>query len=75
MAEKGIWLLNSLSVWSSRKKQKHLCSCMDMAGEKKNNKKQAFAHTCPQKKRMPPLPSEHRGWNAGKGDCGIATAT
>ena len=26
--------LNSLSVWSSRKKQKHLCSCMDMEGKK-----------------------------------------
>ena len=22
------------------------------------------------KERPPPLPSEHRGWNAGKGDCG-----
>ena len=36
-------------------------------------KKQAFVCTCP--KKMPPLPSEHRGWNAGKGNCGITIAT
>ena len=35
MAEKKVYgWLNSLSVWSSRKEQKYLCSCMDMDGEK-----------------------------------------
>ena len=35
MAEKKVYgWLNSLSVWSSRKKQKHLCSCIYEEGKK-----------------------------------------
>ena len=35
MAEKKVYgWFNSLSVWSSRKKQKHLCSCIYEEGKK-----------------------------------------
>ena len=65
MAKKKVYgWLNSLSVWSSRKKQNHLCSCM------KGKKTSICMYLPPKKKKMPPLPSEHLGWNAGKGDCG-----
>ena len=36
----------------------------------KNEKKKPKHVSLGEKKTTPPLPSEHQGWNAGKGDCG-----
>ena len=48
MAEKKVYSwLNSFSVWSSRKKQKHLCSCM-------KGKKASICTYLPKKKENAP---------------------
>ena len=59
-----------LSLYGERNKNISAAVCME-------EEEQAFLHTCPKKinkerKKIltPILPSEHRGWNAGKGDCG-----
>ena len=73
MAEKRYMAGLILSLYGARERNKNITVAvwMDMEGEKTSIC--TYIVLAPQK--MPPLPSEHRGWNAGKGDCGITTAT